>query len=449
MQRTTLVVVAFALGFTTRYSSSPVHAQAWTPVSSADRPPTRSSATPATGPTRRTAPSSRDGGWRSRRTDSHPSTDVAPAASAAEQSPRSDDFPANRATQAAIESSPGDSWPALRPASQPDRSIEEPAIDPFERRAARGTRESQNDSEVAASIGWLDRTIRWPMTAEPSSSRWPSACSRAAAAGSAVPSCLDGTCPPGTCPIESGLWDNTYLFALYDGFDLNVDGTRHGGRFGVNWGFPPFDDYFGLGLQLGVSGSTTNEDEQVFATGGVFWRGDVRFGRTWNMGAVVDFLHDGFVDVDVTQVRAKTSYTWNLQNEIGVWGAAAVSDDDFSDSTLSVEAVDQANLYWRHLWANGLDGNFWVGWRNGQRGTEPDNSDGGAAIGTDLNYPLGEIWAITGGGHYAVESETWNVFAGVGLYLGGRARQQYLGQYRHLPYFGVADNSTMTLTIDK
>ena len=263
---------------------------------------------------------------------------------------------------------------------------------------------------------------------------------------SAGPS-YDGRCPPGTFPIEYVPGANTWAFAYYDGFELPGNDFRNAGRFGLNWASPLLSDYVGLGVQAGASGSVTEDQEQVFITAGLLYRGDMQYGSAWNVGAVADFLHDGFYDVQVVQVRGKASYTVDFRNELGVWGSAGVSDDDYGPATRA-ETANQVNLFWRHLWSVGLDSEVWVGWRDGQSDADESNSESGAAIGARFVYPITVGWALAIGGHSAFESDTWNVWAGVRWNLGGRARQGFLGQNRHAPLLPVADNSTMTLALE-
>lgn len=256
-----------------------------------------------------------------------------------------------------------------------------------------------------------------------------------------------GQCPPGTYPVEYVPFANAWAFAYYDGFELPVGDFRNAGRFGVNWAFPLLSDYMGLAGQIGGSGSITEDQEQVFVTAGIFWRGDMQYGSAWNVGAVFDFMHDGYLETQVTQVRGTVSYTVDFRNEIGVWGAGRTSDDITVDNYVA-EPVVQVNIFWRHLWSGGLDTTVWVGWRDGQSDADESNDESGAAIGARIYYPLTESWALAAGGHNAFDSDTWNVWAGVEFSFGGLARPRFLGQHRHAPLLPVADNSTMTLAIE-
>jgi hypothetical protein len=130
-----------------------------------------------------------------------------------------------------------------------------------------------------------------------------------------------------------------------------------------------------------------------------------------------------------------TSFTLGRRNEIGVWAALSVIDDDDKNGH-KAEAVNQANLFYRYLFDSGSDVSVSVGWR-----TEPESP----AVGATWYLPINDYWAGLFGGYYAFDGDTWNVYSGVVRHWGNRARQDYIGQDRHLPYLPVADNSTMTL----
>jgi hypothetical protein len=230
-------------------------------------------------------------------------------------------------------------------------------------------------------------------------------------------------------------WDSIYFFALADAFRLDHEHTRAGGRFGFNWGLPVFDDASGLGVQFGLSGSIVEEGPQSFVTAGVFYRGDMQQNAAWNVGAVFDWMHDDEIGARVGQVRGKSSVAFSRQNEIGVWGTYSVIDDDDKQGHNS-ESVNQLNLFYRYLFGTGSDIMIWAGWRS-----DPES----VALGGAYYFPWNDYWAGTVGGYYAFEGDTWNVYSGVVRHWGNRARQDYIGQDRHLPYLPVADNSTMTL----
>jgi len=230
-----------------------------------------------------------------------------------------------------------------------------------------------------------------------------------------------------------------YFFGLADVFRISDQHTRLALRAGVNWGLPFFDDEFGLGLQLGGAGSIAEEGPQQFLSGGVFYRGDMSYDAAWNAGVVLDWMQDNEFDSDVAQVRLKTSVTINRRNEIGIWGAAGVLDDEEKNGE-TAETVDQANLFYRHLFASGWDLTGSVGWRS---------DPGSIALGGTGTVPINDFWAWSFGGYYAPSGDSWNAFAGLVRHWGPRARQDFIGQDRHQPYLPVADNLSMTLFVDR
>ncbi len=254
------------------------------------------------------------------------------------------------------------------------------------------------------------------------------------------PACADPVAPWtfGACTYS---WSNAYAFALADGFHQSGDNDRWAGRFGINWTLPVTPDQSGLGFQAGFAGSPAEEGAQLFGTGGAFWRGDARVGPAWNLGGVVDWMHDNDFDSDVAQVRVAVSNTVSLYSEIGVWGTVGVVDDEQrrSGRDRDIEPVGRANLFYRHLFQAGWDATAWVGWRS-------DPSDG--SLGGDLRIPVSDSWSLAAGGHWGFDDETWNIFAGVTYHFGRQARQRYLGEFRHQPYLPVADNTSLTLAVD-
>jgi hypothetical protein len=240
------------------------------------------------------------------------------------------------------------------------------------------------------------------------------------------------------CDHESW-WDNLYFFGFMEGFGLNAQHRvedRAAGRLGANLGLPLGHD---LGFQIGGSGSWAGGGEQFFITTGLFARGGVYLGDAWNVGGVIDWIDEKNDEIDLFQIRLKTSVTLDPSQEIGLWGAIGLTDDETDDFT-TARPVDQVNLFYRYLCAGCWDVTGWVGWRE-----RPDS----VALGGELVVPLDNFWSLAIGGHYAPGADTWNAYVGVLLYPGGGAMPRTLEQYRYRPYLPVADNSTMTVTIGK
>jgi len=246
-------------------------------------------------------------------------------------------------------------------------------------------------------------------------------------------------CDPSNFYNYKYTWNQGYFFGVVEGFRFADDDTRLAGRFGLNWGLPLVDDATGWGIQGGYSASVAEGGLQEFATGGIFYRGNMQYGAAFNAGAVIDWMQDNAFDTDLYQVRAKASVYLDRFNELGVWGAVNVRDDDKRNGQ-TLESVDQANIFYRLLLPGGWDLSPFVGWRQ-----EPDS----LALGGNVSVPLSDYWAVIGGGHYTFVGDTWNAFVGLELHWGPHARQDYLGQDRHMPYLPVADNTSMTLFLDR
>ena len=95
----------------------------------------------------------------------------------------------------------------------------------------------------------------------------------------------------------------------------------------------------------------------------------------------------------------------------------------------------QLNLFYRYLFDSSWEISLWVGWRSPRDST---------AIGATWYAPINDYWAGFTGGYYAFEGDTWNMYTGLMRHWGNRARKDYLGQDRHMPYLPVADNTSMT-----
>jgi hypothetical protein len=246
---------------------------------------------------------------------------------------------------------------------------------------------------------------------------------------------FEDACGMGPAGYSNYSWDNIYFFTIGEAFRLDHENTRAALRSGLNWGLPLVDDDVGLGFQIGFSGSLAEEGNQFFVTSGVFYRGDMRLDSAWNVGAVFDWMQDDEFEADVSQIRGKTSFTIDRKNEIGVWGAASLSDEADQNGE-TVESVDQINLFYRYLFDSDWDVTWWAGWRS-----DPES----VAFGISTYRPINDYWAGIFGAYYAPDGDTWNIYSGIVRHWGQRAAQDYLGQDRHQPYLPVADNTSMTL----
>ena len=252
---------------------------------------------------------------------------------------------------------------------------------------------------------------------------------------------------PSPAEVSSFSVEYPTIFGVFESFHRSHDFQPIVARIGLNCESPVIDDNHVWGTQIGGAAATTDDDWQFFFTMGSFLRTDASDGRSWGIGAVFDLMGESdlyWADGDVhdrylfslMQLRAKTSFVFWSYHEIGVWGAASLpGDNEFNGG--SFDLANQANVFYRHLLPHRLDVTAWGGWRS-----DPDS----AAVGFDAIFAHDDdCSAIIAGGHYDFSGSNWNVYIGLALFPGRYWRQNSLGEYRHMPYMPVADNTIMKL----
>jgi hypothetical protein len=263
-----------------------------------------------------------------------------------------------------------------------------------------------------------------------------------------------GACLRHTYLFSSGMWKN---FSIYSGkqafkgptdLGLNGDFGFHGG---LNWGSPLWNK-FGIGYQLGgaiiasdfegQSGPLQHRRTQYYVTTGLFRRAD------WNGGlqggAVFDYLHDDFyVNMDLMQIRGEISYVYH-GHELGFWFAAHTNGDTqaaptfLEQQSVTWQANDQYNGYYRYQFCNGAVARSWIGLTS--------HADG--IFGGDATIPFAKKWAIQTSYNYLLPNgdssvsanvkESWNLSIAMVWYPGIKSPCDWLNPYR--PLFPVADN---------
>ena len=205
------------------------------------------------------------------------------------------------------------------------------------------------------------------------------------------------------------LWQNFNELSGVQGFKGPVDQGMNGNfgfHKGVNWAIPALKRA-GIGFQAGgviavsdLSGSVTpvnSTREQYFVTSGLFRRATRNSG--WQGGAVVDYLHDNFyIKMDLLQVRSEISYIYH-SHELGFWSAVHIRSDKqtspafFSQQpTVTWQANDQFNMFYRYTFCNGGVGRTWGGL----------SGVGDIILGSDALAPLSERWAIQAVTNYLI-----------------------------------------------
>ncbi|MEX2112524.1 MAG: DUF6666 family protein [Pirellulales bacterium] len=235
--------------------------------------------------------------------------------------------------------------------------------------------------------------------------------------------------------------------------DLGMNGD-FGFYKGVNYALP-FMQRRSVGAQIGsnvafsdFTGSTGLADRsrtQIFVTGGFFRRAPCNQGLQG--GAVLDYLYDDwYVTMNLTQVRAEVGYLWGF-HEIGLWAAAHTNSDTqnapatFETSTVTWQANDQYNLYYRANFSYGAVARMWVGL----------SGHGDVLFGGDAIAPLSESYAILISQNYLMPRgnsslpdsvvESWGLTLSLVWYPGAKTPNRCFDPYR--PLFTVADNSTL------
>ena len=257
-------------------------------------------------------------------------------------------------------------------------------------------------------------------------------------------------------PGTSGSWGRNLsgigaVQAFKSPVDLGVNGN-FGVYYGGNWGFPVLNRA-AIGGQIGAIGSwadfqgsnglVNSSRNQWFVTTGLFRRAMCNEGLQG--GAVLDYLSDNFyVNMNLFQVRAEIGYVWN-RHEVGFWTAAHTNSDTqavpvaFGVPTVTWQANNQYDLYYRYYYNYNTVGRMWVGL----------TSYGDVLFGGDATATLNDQWAVQVAYNYMIPSndptipkaikETWGLTIGTVWYPRCKTPNCKFDSYR--PLFAVADNT--------
>jgi hypothetical protein len=233
--------------------------------------------------------------------------------------------------------------------------------------------------------------------------------------------------------------------------DRGVNGN-YGFNEGVNLAGPlvPFPRK-GIGYQVGarwvqsnLSGNAfdSSSRNQQFFTAGLFHR--AYRNRGLQGGVVYDHLNDDYYrEVSVGQVRFEASVLNGCGHEIGMWGTAAVEDDEeIPEQRLPrPQLTNMGNLFYRYSTDEGHQTRLWCGL----------TSDDLIVVGADMRVPVSNRIDFTGGFNYIIPDEgnenhgeldeSWNIGMNLVWYFGRRRDGIHVTPYRQL--FNVADNGTM------
>lgn len=295
--------------------------------------------------------------------------------------------------------------------------------------------------------------------------------------------CADVTgCGSSCCGGIGGLCDNTTIFLGGDAWKNHGDdddNNNFGYRVGANSAVGGPGIRFQFGASYGFYDFHGREDPdqipsegQLFVTTGVYKRSNVCCGENLSWGVVYDYMNstnwgEEADDIELGQIRFQVGYAMNACNELGVWSAFGVDDDQTTrlGNGITVEAKDQVNLYWLHQFEFGGESMFYVGLADEPNGlnrvqVEPDLTE--VVFGFSGRAPLNHSMALVGNVHYIMPStsagdlapngidnsyaeESWNVSIGLVIYPGQKARACTVSGTAGLPLMNVADNGTFSV----
>jgi hypothetical protein len=272
--------------------------------------------------------------------------------------------------------------------------------------------------------------------------------------------------PPVAPPV--GLLDNVSGVFGFDGSkepqDLGIN-AHLGFRGAVNGGFPLLQD-LGVGLQVGTAINYSDNAVGVlkladgvstllesFTTVGLFQRTD--FGL--NYGAVYDYRYEHYYkDLNFSQWRGQVGYSFTGNDEVGVWGTLRDHGDSVTvaGQPLSLEAINEANLFWRHLWDNEAVTRAWVGMAD-EHGRFLLVNPGAPPIqhpfvfGGDLYVPLTDYLAIFAEANFITPNDSGVVVATLGLafYPGGGATRA--SRSRFAPLLPLGNNTSFSIDLQQ
>lgn len=293
-----------------------------------------------------------------------------------------------------------------------------------------------------------------------------------------VPAAADTSNPPLALDTGTGCCNAESRFApvLFIGLDdfrgvsNQVRQDSFGLRTGINLGVGLLDSW-GVGAQAGVSyggykwdgqSFPTTEpsawNSQVFMTGGLFKRADK--GWRFNAAAVFDYMvSDNFSIVasepSFGQFRGLLSVPVSGHDEIGSWVAVHESSSTqglsapFSPGTVTFQAIDQYNVFWKHWFDGGTVANLYFGFNGHQlnQGTQ-----GTWVIGGGIEVPFSDRLALYGDFAYMRPSATtgdgaafqnsYNISVGIAWYPCTCLRQRSICNRGWVPGLPVANNGS-------
>lgn len=266
-----------------------------------------------------------------------------------------------------------------------------------------------------------------------------------------------------------GLGDTLLPPALLAGY-TNSAGIVSGGNTSFGLGDRALRGQFGASYGVyDVAGrdtvSRSSSEQQVYATLGVYRRGDVDCDEQVSWGLVYDHFwgHQYGMAADqvyLGQIRGIIGYAVNDCNEIGFWGTASAGRDVMQPTsasaaaqlplqTTAVRAANQLNTYWRHNWDFGGSTMTYLGladsadvqdWIVGVLGQAPLSDR--VALYSNVTFAL----PGAGPGISGANELQWNFSLGLSYSFGGRAWSSNVSGHAGSPLLPVANNGSFLIT---
>ncbi len=176
---------------------------------------------------------------------------------------------------------------------------------------------------------------------------------------------------------------------------LSCFGIQLGGSYGIY-------DWTG---RASVPEHQNEVQQQAFLTVGIFRRTPCDSG--FNFGVVYDWtanknLGAFALNPNFDQVRFQVGYLMNCSDEFGFWGTAYLSKAHKTSEEIPVtfRAFGQANLFWKHYFANCAWTMVWAGVPYNRGLMFAPGRDGQFLVGASFNVPLTQCLSISGHAMY-------------------------------------------------
>jgi len=207
----------------------------------------------------------------------------------------------------------------------------------------------------------------------------------------------------------------------YDTFRSLPDGSWEGNTgalASLNIGTPlPYLSEYGFDVQVGGSyglydwpgrgsaleGSLSRLQQQGFLTAALSRTTYCEFG--FNLAVAYDWMFNSqfgafALNTNFSQFRYLAAYQICCSDEIGVWGTVHTNTSHKTtiDFPVAFRAVDQINLFWRHLFSNCAQTDIWVGFPYGKG--LMFSRPGEFIIGASFQAPLTDCLSVEGRGMY-------------------------------------------------